>query len=146
MKIKNSQKLIYCSFYITNEIIKVSKFLLMDKYSKYLFKVRQYQRVPTVLLPLLMTSSETPSSISTCIDVTSFEKMAHFQSDNDSDGEIPEIDLTLRIQPYMYEPTSMPTRRGRVDSPEKTSDSEEENEPQGVEHPEEFTLTPVEKW
>lgn len=118
----------------------------MDKYSKYLFKVRQYQRVPTVLLPLLMTSSETPSSISTCIDVTSFEKMAHFQSDNDSDGEIPEIDLTLRIQPYMYEPTSMPTRRGRVDSPEKTSDSEEENEPQGVEHPEEFTLTPVEKW
>ena len=146
MKIKNSQKLIYCSFYIKNEIIKVSKFLLMDKYSKYLFKVRQYQRVPTVLLPLLMTSSETPSSIATCIDVTSFEKMAHFQSDNDSDGEIPEIDLTLRIQPYMYEPTSMPTRRGRVDSPEKTSDSEEENEPQGVEHPEEFTLTPVEKW
>lgn len=47
--------------------------------------------------------------------------MAQFLSDYESDGEIPDIALTLRIQPYMYEPIRTPTHRGRVDSQDRTS-------------------------
>lgn len=48
--------------------------------------------LPTTLPPQFMTSLETQT------------KIVHF-IDRDSDGEISETDLTLRIQPYMYEPT-----------------------------------------
>jgi len=47
----------------------------------------------------------------------------------DSDGEIPDIELLVRIQPYMVEPTrSQNAEQSDESSPESAPDSDEENE------------------
>lgn len=71
--------------------------------------------LPTALPLLFMTSLETP------------RKIAHF-IDSDSDGEIPEINLTLRIQPYMYEPIASSTDRTMTNSPESESEIDQAEE------------------
>jgi len=47
----------------------------------------------------------------------------------DSDGEIPDIGLSVAIQPYMFEPTrSQNEEESDESSPESAPDSDEENE------------------
>lgn len=74
--------------------------------------------------------------------------MAHF-IDSDSDGEIPEIDLTLRIQPYMYEPILSSSDRTMTNSPESESEidqAEEEASQDLVQDSEEVTFGLVDSW
>lgn len=73
--------------------------------------------------------------------------MAHF-IDNDSDGEIPEIDLILRIQSYMYEPMVSSTDRTMTNSPGSESELETEEAPSSdlVQSSEDATFGPVDSW
>uniref|UniRef100_K1R850 Uncharacterized protein n=1 Tax=Magallana gigas TaxID=29159 RepID=K1R850_MAGGI len=74
--------------------------------------------------------------------------MAHF-IDSDSDGEIPEIDLTLRIQPYMYEPILSSSDRTMTNSPESESEidqAEEASSQDLVQDSEEVTFGLVDSW
>lgn len=71
--------------------------------------------------------------------------------DNDSNGEIPEIDLTLRIQPYMYEQIVRSTDRTMTNSPESESELETERAEEApsqdlVQGSEEATFGPVDSW
>ncbi|XP_062587308.1 P2X purinoceptor 7-like [Saccostrea cucullata] len=74
--------------------------------------------------------------------------MAHFMEDNDSDGEIPEVDLTLHIQPYMFEPLGKDRSTNTCNSLSE-SDHHESHSESGRESPtssEDVTREPVESW
>lgn len=76
----------------TNYHFYITIFLKRQLMVKTSVKSTNILTLPTTLPPQFMTSLETQT------------KIVHF-IDRDSDGEISETDLTLRIQPYMYEPT-----------------------------------------
>lgn len=58
--------------------------------------------------------------------------MASFADLSDSEGETPEVDLSINIKPYMFEPVKENNQPGSDTSSENETDSE--GEPDSIDH------------